>query len=677
MKNTTELNKSTPANDYHFFRNGGEMGELTRRFDWSKTELGTPDTWTQSLQMTLAMILTSKFPMFLWWGDNLIQFYNDAYRPSLGNNGKHPKALGQQGADCWQEIWDSIKPIIDRVLNGGESHFSEDQLLPIYRNGKIEDVYWTFSYSPINDGTGKVRGVLVTCVETTDKMVNLHKLKNREEELEFAIEAAEMATFDYSPNTNKFKANKRLKDWFGLKPDSEIDLSIAISSIKESDQKRVTAAVQDSLKYALGGKYDIVYTIIHPVTKEERIVRAKGTCSFDEHQTAIRLNGTLLDITKAQTSRKKIEEAKEKADLAVKAGELGVFELILSNNHIITNDRFNEIYGFKEPLTREQYVATCHPDDIQKREKHLEDAMTTGSFSYELRFIHQKGTKGWIKVKGTVAFDENGKPHKLIGVIQDITEQKAYSESMARQVLERTIELQRSNQDLLQFAHVTSHDLKEPIRKIRTFSNRFQDEFGADIPEKGKIYLEKINQASSRMFSMIDGVLAYSTLNASENPIEKIDLNEVIKEIQSDLEVAIQRHKATFLIKKLPVVEGAYILMYQLFYNLIGNSLKFSRENTSVEINVSASLVKKENVDFSEIIISDNGIGFDNQFCEKIFGTFSRLHSKDLYEGTGLGLALCRRIVERHHGYIHANGEINKGAAFTILLPLKQTNKFI
>jgi len=171
---------------HHYLSGGGEMGQLTRSFDWSKTTIGTPDTWSQGLLSTVGIILNSRFPMFLWWGPELIQFYNDAYRPSLGREGKHPKALGQKGEDCWQEIWPVIKPLIDQVLNGGESTWSEDQLIPIYRNGVIEDVYWTFSYSKVIDESEKPAGVLVICNETTGKVQAYNAVQEAKQELEIA-----------------------------------------------------------------------------------------------------------------------------------------------------------------------------------------------------------------------------------------------------------------------------------------------------------------------------------------------------------------------------------------------------------------------------------------------------------------------------------------------------------
>ena len=174
---TLEPGKDNQNNAYYFLQGGGQMGGLTRGFNWHQTAVGPPSQWPQSLQSVVSLILSSKFPMFLWWGEDLIQFYNDAYRPSLGNNGKHPQALGQKGKDCWPEIWDIIHPLIQQVLTTGEATWSEDQLVPIYRNNKIEDVYWTFGYSPVRNETGNVEGVLVICTETTDKVVNLKKLE--------------------------------------------------------------------------------------------------------------------------------------------------------------------------------------------------------------------------------------------------------------------------------------------------------------------------------------------------------------------------------------------------------------------------------------------------------------------------------------------------------------------
>ncbi len=153
----------------------GEMAELTRDFDWSATPVGPVDTWPDTLLNTVSLMLGNRQPMFLWWGEELTQFYNDAYRPSLGSD-KHPKALGQPGPECWPEIWHVIGPQIEAVMSRGESCWYEDQLVPIYREGVLEDVYWTYSYSPVRDPNGRIRGTLVICSETTRRVTAEHQL---------------------------------------------------------------------------------------------------------------------------------------------------------------------------------------------------------------------------------------------------------------------------------------------------------------------------------------------------------------------------------------------------------------------------------------------------------------------------------------------------------------------
>ena len=162
---------------FSFLQGGGEMGELTRNYPWENTSIGSPDSWPQSLRTALSILLNARFPMFLWWGDDLVQFYNDAYRPSFGEFGKHPEALGQKGEDCWPEIWPTIKPLIDQVRSGGPATWSEDQLIPINRNGKLEDVYWTFSYNPVYIENGQIGGVLVVCHETTKNVQTVKELQ--------------------------------------------------------------------------------------------------------------------------------------------------------------------------------------------------------------------------------------------------------------------------------------------------------------------------------------------------------------------------------------------------------------------------------------------------------------------------------------------------------------------
>ncbi len=306
-----------------FLSGGGEMGRLTRAKDWSKTFLGHPANWPYSLRTTIGIILHSKFPMFLWWGKELICFYNDAYRPSLGNDGKHPSILGMSAREAWPEIWDVIKPLIDQVLNTGEATWNEDQLIPIYRNGKMEDVYWTFSYSPVHDEAGTIAGVLVTCNETTEKVLSMKNLQESKDQLEFAIESTELGTWDYNPATNNFTANDRLKQWFGLPFENEIDLALALDVIDEKDRGAIAEGINKALDYASGGHFDRQF-LVKPEGKPERIVHGKGRAWFNDDNNAYRFTGTLQDVTEEVNYQRKAAESEIRFRNIVKQAPLGI-----------------------------------------------------------------------------------------------------------------------------------------------------------------------------------------------------------------------------------------------------------------------------------------------------------------------------------------------------------------
>ena len=238
-------------------------------------------------------LLKNSFPQFLFWGEEFFNFYNDAYRPSLGVEGKHPFIIGQKFDEAWPELKDTLKLVAEKVYQTGEPSWFENQLVPIFRNGKIDDVYWTFSYSIVLGDTMEFNGVAVTCMETTEAVKNFQRLKENEDELKFAIEAADLGTWDFDPLNDKLKTNKRLKSWFGLPVTEEIELSQATVAIIKKDRSRVSDTIQKVLGGETDGKYDIIYTIQNKQSGQQRILRAVGKAWFNEDNVACRFIDTL------------------------------------------------------------------------------------------------------------------------------------------------------------------------------------------------------------------------------------------------------------------------------------------------------------------------------------------------------------------------------------------------
>ncbi len=412
---------------HDFLANGGEMGSLTRTKDWSKTSVGPVDSWPQSLRTTLGILLNSKFPMFLFWGPQHICFYNDAYRPSLGMNGKHPHILGEKGADFWSEIWDFIKPLIDQVLTEGESTWHEDQFLPIYRNGKMEDVYWTFSYSPVNDETGKPAGVLVICNETTEKVKLFKKLEESNTRYlnnilqtpsamcvfrgpEFVVEIANDLMLELWGRTNLETQNKPI---FEALPEVKGQgLETILENVYQTGEK--FDAHERLVKLPRDGKIEDVYVnFVYEALKEP-----DGTISG--------IVAVATDVTSQVDARKKIEDAEQRARLAAEIAEIVTWDLNVPTQELIYSENLPSLFGRKKnkKLQRADILEQIHPDDLPILEKAYKIALKTSIYKYEARIIRPDNSIAWIKAHGKIFFDKNAHPVQMIGTIMDITDEK-------------------------------------------------------------------------------------------------------------------------------------------------------------------------------------------------------------------------------------------------------------
>lgn len=285
--------------------------------------------------------------------------------------------------------------------------------------------------------------------------------------------------------------------------------------------------------------------------------------------------------------------------------------------------------------------------------------------------------------------DENGEIRKWFGTCTDIHEQKLANTILEQKVNERTKELkemnqelEESNNDLLQYASVASHDLKEPLRKTVIFGTLLRENHAHELSEKARSYVNKIIVSSDRMTRLVSDLLTYTRLSSSGAPqFHKTNLNDVVHDVLNDLEILIDEKKASFEVHGLPEAEIIPSEMRQVFQNIISNALKFTRENVDPHVRITGVRISEpamtdaydNNGPFCRITIQDNGIGFSNSYAEKILGMFQRLHARDRFDGTGIGLAIAKKVIAKHNGYIMATGESGKGATFTIILPLKQS----
>lgn len=398
---------------------------------------------------------------------------------------------------------------------------------------------------------------------------------------------------------------------------------------------------------------------------------------FDNENKIYGVMNTGTDVTDLHQANQKVHSSDERLRMAVDSSGMGTYEIDLTTKQIKTCGNFNSIWSVEEDVPNEHLIAKLHPEDQLLREKAHQEATITGKISYEARIINENQSIRWVKINGKIIKDENGLPQTIIGIVQDINEQRQFEQELKRQVDESTQELRRSNDDLMHFANIVSHDLKEPVRKIKTFSSLLRNNIGTDLNEISAKYLSKVDQSAERMQTIIEGILAYSTVDKKTQPVESINLDKTIENIKIDLELIIKEKGAILIKSELPAIEGAPILIHQLFYNLLHNALKFSKADQPPRVTISAVMINKANRDFVQINILDNGIGLDAIHYERIFNAFERLNSKDEYEGNGLGLALCRKIVQRHGGTITALGEKGTGAEFIVTLPSKQTKETI
>lgn len=411
---------------------------------------------------------------------------------------------------------------------------------------------------------------------------------------------------------------------------------------------------------------------------------------FDNNGVVVEAVNMLVDIT----DLKRIDQALKESELRFRTAADSAPVLIWmsgTDKHFIF---FNKSWTTFTGRTTQQeagfgWAESLHPEDLEKLFHNYTSSFNTRkNFYSEFRLKRHDGEYRWVVSRGEPRYTPDGKFEGYIGSCSDIHDTKLNSILLEQRVAERTkalneavLNLERSNLELAQFAYVATHDLQEPLRKIKTFTDRLQLKTIGKLTEDERSYLDKIKNSTSRMSGLVRDVLNYSTLSRSAEPFAKTDLNEILKNVITDFELAITQKKAKVIFDSLPVIDAIPLQMNQLFNNLISNALKFINKDIVPELIVKSTILKTSEIEeyklskdnaYIKLSFYDNGIGFEEQYAERIFEIFQRLNGRDEYPGTGIGLALCKKIIDHHNGLIYANSVKGNGTFFTVILPVKQ-----
>lgn len=391
---------------------------------------------------------------------------------------------------------------------------------------------------------------------------------------------------------------------------------------------------------------------------------------------------TILVVCRQITAVK--ENIRFHSEAAARRTEFHFRSLVQNSSDLITIIDFDgkilyespaikNVLGYEiEELEGTQSFTILHPEDEQKRREIIKKILAEPGLTINeiLRFKDKKGIWHYVETVNTLIEDESNNLKGILVNSRDITKRKQDEERL-QNYMEK---LQRSNRELQDFAYIASHDLQEPLRKVQAFGDRLNKKFGDKLEGEGQDYIRRMQDAATRMQSLIEGLLTYSRVSTKAQPFVETDLKSICDEVISDLEVRIEQRKATITIENLPKIEADSLQMRQLFQNLISNALKFQNEGTNPIIKIFSE--QSDNGDKFRIYVEDNGIGFEEKYLDKIFGVFQRLHGRSEYEGSGIGLSVCKKIVERHGGEITAKSSLGVGTTFIISLPKRNNESF-
>lgn len=532
----------------------------------------------------------------------------------------------------------------------------------------------------------RVLGVVTDITESKLAEKHLQDVNNR---LNFALQTGRLGSWELELATGIINGNDQFRSNFGLSPQSNFTQEKLQALILPEDAQRAEEAMQ----YALNNRslYVEEYRIRWPDNSVHWIA-ATGQGVYEEDGSVKKMIGVTADITERKQAQLHLQQSEAYFRMIADTAPAMIWIAEKDGSFSFFNKAWQKYTGRGLDRNKDNgWYDIMHPEDIDKWKINFSrSSRDRKNFYAEFRLKRHDGTYHWLACSGIPRFNSQDEFVGFIGACTDIDDQKMVEDALERKVRERTIALEdaninlsKRNHELEQFVFITSHDLQEPLRKIRLFADMLESvKPGTPSKIDTAQYLRKVKQSAIRMSDLIRDLIAYSRLELGENAFLPVDLNQIVANVIEDFELLVKDKNAIIDINELPVIDAVPLQMNQLFYNLIGNALKFSRPNAACRITITAHKISDAEMSdlpslskgpsYFRIIVADNGIGFNQTYADKLFVIFQRLNQKEKFEGTGIGLALCRKIMDIHNGDIQAFGVEHQGAAFHIIIPETQ-----
>ena len=685
-----EISRSNSAD---FLAGGGEMGALTRAFDWSAIPLGKPETWPQSLRTAVRILLNTNHPMFIWWGPELIQFYNDAYRQTMGPE-RHPSALGQAGRECWAEIWPIIGPQIEQVMSGGGATWHENQLVPVTRHGRLEQVYWTYGYSPIDEDDG-IGGVLVVCRDVTKDYLAAVALREREAELARAQQLGRIGGFEVDLRTGFH--NRRSPEYLvihGLPPDAANETHEDwVRRIHPEDRE----ATEQKFRDAVAGdvrEYSVQYRIIRASDGETRWIAVKSTIERDERGTAIRLAGAHTDVTEQVLAEQALRQGEERyrrladqlaelnatlaqrveektrerdriwnvsQDLLVVADRNGVWHTV--------NPAWTRTLGWSEAeLLNRTPEWLEHPDDNGITRAQV-DKLGAGETTvrFESRFRHKDGSYRWLSWTGAPDRDH------IYAVARDVTAEKAAAERL--KAAEEALLQSRKMEAVGQLTGGIAHDFNNLLTGIVGSLDLLQTRLNQGRTDNFARYIDAAMTSANRAAALTHRLLAF----ARRQPLipKSVDVNRLVVSLEDLLRrtigetINLQIVAADDLWPTLCDPNQLESALLNLAINARdampdGGSLTIATSNVRLD-GVTAETPALSPGDYVCIGVTDTGVGMSAEVAARAFDPF--FTTKPIGQGTGLGLSMIYGFARQSNGHATIDSKVGQGTRVQLYLP--------